>query len=135
MRVEVGPLPSASALAWIRYANDVLVERAGHELGPDVVDGFRRYLDDWRAVAEASPEFHWVATIPTDLGEYLIHAFYRLARQLSEERGSSPSAPPESAAFYILLVQALLDALADEGGSGSEFADHLRSFWPGLEDV
>jgi TRAP transporter 4TM/12TM fusion protein len=38
-------------------------------------------------------------------------------------------------AIYWLLVGALLDALAAEGGARAEFAVHLREFWPGETEV
>jgi hypothetical protein len=42
-------------------------------------------------------------------------------------------APAASEAFYRALVAGLLTALDQEGDATSEFSEHLRSFWPGLE--
>jgi hypothetical protein len=143
MHVELGPLPSASALTWVDYARAVLsaghalVDEAMVDLPPDVRSAFDGYLNDWRAAAREDEVFTWSADVPAEWAEYLLLAFYRLAQRLSkaaEARGVE-LAPPEGRAFYLELVNRLLDALAQSGESGAEFADHLRSFWPGIEEV
>lgn len=151
MHVEVGPLPSSSVLAWVGYAEAVLgAERV--EDGPamvlvddvatvaddvpfDAVASFARYLVEWRAIASTEPQFSWSADIPGEVAEYLVLAFYRVVRRLNktaEDRGEV-LAPPEGEAFYNSLVDRLLRALAAEGPGSAEFADHLRSFWPGMQ--
>lgn len=137
MRLDVGPLPSESVIAWVDYAAGVLGSGATDELAPDVVEGFRWYLLEWRHVAERGAEFHWEADVSPDVAEYLMLPFFRTAERLSAiaAQRRRRAAPPESTAFYVLLVQAVLDALAQEGPAQAEFADHLRSFWPGLGQV
>jgi hypothetical protein len=137
VHVEVGPTQSSSALVWIDFAESVL-RSDGPQRGPDVasdaVVAFATYLTEWRRLAEAAPEFVWSVEVPGEVAEYQVLAFYRIAEHLAAaaaERGY-PFTPPEGQAFYITLVECLLEAFAAEGPGPSEFAEHLRSFWPGL---
>lgn len=132
-------MPSASALAWVGYASAVVSADAGapqpgDDVPSDVVGAFRNYLDEWRTAAERAPEFFWTTDVPSEMAEYLILAFYRVVQRLAKlaEARGEPLSPPEGQAFYAMLVHRLLDALAEEGPGSSEFAAHLRSFWPGL---
>ena len=137
MHVEVGPFPSASAKAWLKYARGVLheVKAGGTGTVPaDVVTAFEAYLDQWDRAAAAGPSFRWSGDADPEVVEYLLHAWFNLASILArraQERGVRTS-PPEGEVFYNGLVAALLDALADEGRAGSAFAEQLRTDWPGL---
>ena len=94
------------------------------------------YLDEWEKAAAGVDEVRWTAEIPADEAEYLSHAFFRIASNLAnraDERGYT-LAPPESEEFYRALVTSFLTALKEEGHGSDEFSEHLRSFWPGLED-
>ena len=67
------------------------------------------------------------------MAEYLVHAFFKLA---GARRGSPPTGPrmPSSAmVFNRHLVKRMLGSLSSEGPAEAEFAEHLRSFWPGLD--
>lgn len=124
---------SFSVLSWVAYAHGTLDRNEG-EMPDDVVQGFREMLDEWTAVAERGPKFRWVTDLPVDVIEYLVHAFFRIAQRLADEaelRGCA-LAPADSDEFYWALVRSLLAALSDGGGSAGEFAEHLKSFWPGL---
>ncbi|MCU1454764.1 MAG: hypothetical protein JWN46_2910 [Acidimicrobiales bacterium] len=151
MHVEVGPLPSSSVLAWVGYAEAVLgaesaedrpvlvvpddVPAAAADVPYDAISSFAQYLIEWRAIATAGPVFTWSSDIPGELAEYLVLAFYRVVRRLNKaaEARGEVLAPPEGEAFYNSLVDRLLRALAAEGPGSAEFADHLRSFWPGMQ--
>jgi len=142
VQVEIGPVASASVTAWVTYArkalDDVLTEPGGDGiwLPDDTVATFRRYLDSWEEAATREDPLRWRAEVPADEAEYLSHAFFRIASHLAalaEARGYT-MAPPEGDAFYRALVRSFLDALDDEGQSSQEFSEHLRSFWPGLEE-
>ena len=124
---------SFSVLSWVAHAHGTLDRNEG-EMPEDVVQGFRSMLDEWSSVAERGPKFRWATDLPVDVVEYLVHAFFRIAQQLADEaelRGSA-LAPADSDEFYWALVRSLLAALSDGGGSAGEFAEHLKSFWPGL---
>ncbi len=141
MRVQIGPVPATSVTAWVGYARkalDEVVDEPGGDgvwLPDDTVATFVRYLDDWERTAGRDETFRWTSDIPADEAEYLSHAFFRVASNLAaraEKRGYK-MAPPEGEEFYRVLVESFLTALDREGQSSQEFAEHLRSFWPGLE--
>jgi hypothetical protein len=100
----------------------------------DVVEAFREYLGEWRKLAGKGAAVHWEADVPADTAEYLVLPFFRLAERLEETAAlRGPAAPAEAGQFYRLLVAGLLDGLAADGQSSAEFAEHLRSFWPGTD--
>ena len=160
MHVEVGPVPSSSVIAWISYAEMVLgvehLEDADHveqgeqvrvavpdevpaaaaDVPVDAVAAFQGYLDEWWRIAQSGPEFTWTADIAGEVAEYLVLAFYRVVRRLNKaaEARQEVLAPAEGELFYNTLVDRLLSALADEGPGPAEFAEHLRSFWPGASE-
>jgi hypothetical protein len=142
VRVQIGPVPATSVTAWVGYARkalDAVVDEPGGDgvwLPDDTIATFLRFLDDWERTAGRDDVFRWTSDIPADEAEYLSHAFFRVASNLAaraEERGYR-MAPPEGDEFYHALVRSFLDALDDEGQGSQEFAEHLRSFWPGLEE-
>lgn len=136
----MGPLPSSSVLAWVGYARAVLADIEQGEAGLDtpldceLLDAFHGYLDEWERIATKGPVFSWKTSLEAEMAEYLLHGFHRVVERLAKEaeaRGASLT-PPDAEAFYVALVQALLDGLTEEGPVGAEFAGYLRSFWPGL---
>ncbi len=133
-------MPSASVLAWLDYAGTVLLHNGaapplGDDIPADATHSFMSYIADWHAAAQRDPEFHWEADVPSEVAEYLVLAFSRIVQRLADAAAmrGAPLAPPEGQVFYATLVNGLLDALANEGPGAAEFADHLRSFWPGLD--
>jgi hypothetical protein len=140
VHIRLGPLPSKSVNAWVGYARRVLAAvptapgGEGVWLPADVISGFERYLDEWSRAAERTDPFTWEGEVPREEAEYLFHAFFRMATHLSTTaQATGPQAPAESEAFYHALVAGLLTALDREGDATSEFSEHLRAFWPGLE--
>lgn len=140
MRVSIGPVASNSVTAWVGYARKALAEvldEPGGEgvwLPEDTVTTFERYLDEWEAAAAADDPVRWSAEVPSEEAEYLSHAFFRIVTNLAaqaDERGYA-LAPDAGDEFYRALVGGFLDALEAEGHGSEEFAEHLRSFWPGL---
>jgi hypothetical protein len=138
--VEVGPVASASAIAWVGYARAVLSgfglrgANVEDDVGAEVVQAFRVYLAEWEATAASSSEFKWSADVDPESVQYLVHAFYRVAQRLAdaaEQRGTRLM-PPEAEAFNISLVTGLLDSLEAEGEPMAAFAEELRGFWPGF---
>jgi hypothetical protein len=146
VHVEIGPLSSASAHAWVDYARGVIKELRDSggkvdgpqtvTMKPDVLDAFSTYLDQWDAAANAGETFRWAGDADPEVVEYLLHAWFNLAKSLlarNEERGTG-FAPDESRPFYNAMVVALLDALEGEGQAPTiAFAEELREFWPGLD--
>jgi hypothetical protein len=145
VHVEVGPLPSSGAVAFLDAADVILdeVAHAGGRVGdrvvalpPDVLESFRTYLGEWRKTADQGDVFRWSADIEVDVLEYLLHALHNLTAALVEraERRGYRIVPEEGRRFFNALIVALLDALSVEGPEAAHaFAEELRQFWPGLE--
>lgn len=142
MHVEIGPVSATSATAWIGYARAVLTgygfptpTTVDQQVGSDVAESFRHYLDEWDAIAAHGGEFKWVADVDLEVVEYLVHAFYRVAAQLADaaERRGSRLMPDEAGPFYASLVTGLLAGLRTAGEPAADFAEELESFWPGLD--
>lgn len=138
--VRLGPVPSESVHSWVGYAQEVLAAvptEAGGDgvwLPSDAVAGFEQYLDTWTRAADEAPMFTWEGEVPREEAEYLFHAFFRVATHLSAEAETrGPRAPDGSDRFYRCLVSGLLTALDQEDAATSDFSEHLRAFWPGLE--
>src|SRR5215831_5291416 len=131
MHVEVGPVSSASAEAWIGYARQVLdgARLAGRKVdagvSDEVAETFRHFLDEWQSIADRGGDFKWTHDLEPDQVEYLVHAFYRAAQRMSETaqaRGRT-TMPPDAAPFYSSLVAGLLDALQAESAGTAGFAE------------
>jgi len=136
VEVVVGPVGATSIGAWVSFARRLLHSAGpGADVPSDAAASFDTYLDDWEALAAAGGDVTWATDLEAELAEYLVYAFYRVAKDVNEEAGKAAVVPDEAAPFYWLLVGALLDALAAEGGSRAEFAAHLREFWPGDTDI
>ena len=140
MVVRVGPVPSASALAWVVYARRVLAGAVPDAddlpaLDDAVVTELSHLLDEWEVAARRSDELVWVAEIAPERVEFLVHTFPRMAEALAKaaERRGGPVAPEEGAAFYRSLVGGVLESLAGEDASTSELAEMLGQAWPGIE--
>jgi hypothetical protein len=141
MHVEVGPVPAASAIAWIGYARTVIAggrvkgRRVDAGVSGEIAESFGRYLDKWQAIADKGGDFKWVDEVNPEEAEYLVLAFFRAAQHLSElaEARGRTSMPDEAAPFYASLVIGVLDALEAEGASTAGFAEELRGFWPGFQ--
>lgn len=138
MEVVVGPVTAASMGAWVEFGRRLL-----HSPGPgagvpsDAASAFHSYLDEWEVLAAEvtrATELTWATEVEPELAEYLVYAFYRVAKGAIDEAGAS-IVPSPAEPFYWLLVGSLLDALAGEGGSRAEFASHLRAFWPGVHEI
>jgi hypothetical protein len=133
VQVQVGPLPADSARVWLDYAKGVVAESM-RALPIQVAAQFSAYLEDWSEAADAEV-FLWEGKAEPEEIEYLLHAWFNLARSVAAEREATgrPAPPAEGQVFYTGLVQALMNALRRESRTTAEFAEHLAPFWPGLE--
>lgn len=142
VHVQVGPLPSSSVTMWVAYARTVLAksltdpEAFGFKLGPDVLELFEGYLDEWEAAASASPDFRWEVDIDAEHVEFVMHSFQKVASSLevAATRRGYPLSPPEGDVFYHALVDAVIESMTSEGRSRLEYAEHLRDTWPGATE-
>lgn len=137
VRVIVGPVSSASALAWIGFAREIVDDLAAGLEGdtwsrPDLIETFGSYLDEWEAAARRRSGFRWEKDIPTEQVEYHVHSFHQVVVHLADqaERTGTRRAPLEGDEFYSALVEGILVALAEEGEASAHFAEYLASFWP-----
>lgn len=122
--------------AFARFARDVLhAEGPGAGVPSDAASSFEGYIEQWAELARVGGDPTWATSADPEVVEYLIYAFYRVAREVRLEAGDITVVPDDASAFYWFLVGALLDALAEEGGSRAEFAAHLREFWPGGDEI
>jgi hypothetical protein len=136
VEVVVGPVSAASIGAWVDFARRLLHSAGpGADVPSDAAADFDRYLDEWEELSHATGDVTWATELEAELAEYLVYAFYRVAKDVNDEAGPATVVPDPAAPFYWLLVGALLDALAGEGGSRAEFASHLREFWPGEHEI
>jgi hypothetical protein len=133
MQVQIGPLPIDSARAWLAYAKDV-VGAMIRQLPIQVAASFSAYLEEWGEAAAEGDVFLWEGKAEPEEVEYLLHAWFNLAKTVEEqrERTGEPVPPPEGEVFYNALVTGLLNALRSESRATAEFAEHLAPFWPRL---
>jgi hypothetical protein len=138
MEVRVGPVSARSARAWVGYATDVLTSAVGNSdvpaVDPAIVEEFVGYLNQWDHHATLGDPFIWTGEIEPERLEYLVHGFARIVDHLAAvaNRQDQPNAPAEGDDFYQALVLSIIDALAQQGHSMSEFSEQLRDQWPGL---
>lgn len=138
MRLDVGPVAPASAVAWIDWADEVFAELRNEpptrvSLPAAVFEDLGGYLEQWMPrTRSVDKPFRWRAEIDPDKLEYLVHALFNLDTRLLAEarRGERPSCPEEGRLFYLVLVRALLHALEAESPARAAFVDQLRSSWP-----
>lgn len=136
MEVVVGPVPAHSMAAFASFAREVLQAGGpGADVPSDAAQAFEGYIDEWVVLAGVGGDPTWTTVADPEVVEYLVYAFYRVTKEVDDRAGSTPVVPEDAAPFYLLLVGALLDALAAQGGSQAEFAAHLREFWPGDRKV
>ncbi|MGI8631277.1 MAG: hypothetical protein ACR2NA_01850 [Solirubrobacterales bacterium] len=143
MRLDVGPVAPACAIAWLGWADEVYDDLGNRPtstllaptgLSVDVVS----YLHRWTSHAGGVGKiYRWQAEVEPDELEYLVHAFCSLDAQMSAEgvAGEQPPVPEEGRAFYLVLVGALLHALETESRSRAAFVDQLRSCWPSAAEA
>lgn len=136
MHVVVGPVSAESMGTFATFARDVLHGPGpGADVPSDAASAFDGYLDEWTTLAGMGGDVTWAADAEPEVVEYLVYSFFRVAKEVNDAAGRSQVVPEPADAFYWMLVDALLEALAEEGGSRAEFADHLREFWPRGEQL
>lgn len=134
--VKIGPVPSASAIAWIDNAMrivDALRSRPGlldRPVPPEVFDAFSRFLHVWRDIAGTNDEFFWAARAdPASVGA-LLEAWAAIGRvppERLEEIGCRRSVP-EGRPFYEAVTEAILAAV-ERFDATSELAATLSRQW------
>ena len=137
VRLDMGPVTPASAVAWMEWAGEALEGLGARPASwpfpsPSVFVDAASYLQRWMPCTGSLPKtLRWQADVDPDELEYLVHAFFKLDTQLSMQVGARvPDAPQESRTFYVVLVRALLHALEAQSPARAAFVSQLRSSWP-----
>lgn len=136
VHVEFGPVPSASAQAWIDDARIVLerVRAAGDALPivlpPEIEAAFGGYLDRWEAQAAADDTFVWADDVDVEEARHLAVYFFSLL-SIDDETWAAhdlPFASEASTPFAEALTAAVADALAE---ADSEVGPSIKASFPG----
>lgn len=135
MEIVVGPVPMASARAWLDYAERALAHlrtvRDDTELPAAALDAFGELIDEWRRIAKGDEAFRWVSEEPPERAEYLLSSLFHAGNVLEREAGAGRHGlrPAEADAFHLQLISSVLVALRAEGPPYTQFAEQMRSAW------
>ena len=134
VRLEVGPISHASAVAWLDYAREALdgLRHAPGSLVPTrALETFGELLDEWRVIAADDGPFRWISDEPPERVEFLIRALYEggLVIERESEAHRARLRPHEADEFHTVLVDCVLSALESEGGSYAQFVEVMRNDW------
>ena len=141
MRIEVGPCPSASVLAWTGQARAVLdlvrtkVIDLPFALPEDVLVADEASLDEWDETARAADPFTWVGELDPVTLHHLVQYWINLVQYLLENADGTtiPLMPLEGLAFRDVLVPAITAAMAaDEDQAIHRYGELTSDQWPGL---
>lgn len=143
VELDVGPVPPASAVAWMDWAAQTFAEfrrcpPPRTRFSAEALDGIECYFQQWEPLTHILDEaFRWQTEIDPDELEYLLCALFRLDEQPSGDarRGERRPAYDEGRLFFLVLVRALLHALETESPGRAAFADQLRTAWPSAAEV
>jgi len=140
MLVELGPVPSSSAIAYVAFCRERLAELEADPdvlattLTPDLVARFQRLLDLWMDIAETGPVFSWELEVDVESVEYDFVAFVRVVLGGDPIGRTSELAADQQAElrrpFRVALVNGILQALEREGPASASLAAELRAQWP-----
>lgn len=136
--VTIGPVPTASAVAWLRAADETLrVLRDDEVLAVtwDVIAAFEEFVELFKAHAALDPEtFLWVGEVDDAVVRTIGLQWARVVN--ATRAGKVPSlspAPPEAAAFYDALVTAIATAMAR--GEDAPLADAFAEAVPAFDAI
>lgn len=136
MEVVVGPVPAASVGAFAAFARQTLESAGpGADVPSDAASSFLGYIAEWERLAARRGDVTWHLEADAEVVEYLVYAFWRVAKEMNDEAGPAQVVPTDAAPFYWVLVGGLLTALDEAGGSHAELAANLREFWPGDHEI
>ncbi len=142
MKLCVGPVAPTSAEAWIGWTREMIAElrrqpESAVKLPAQVLDDVAGYVEMWAGHSRCGDVFQWQVDVHADELEYLTNALYNLDVRLAHEVHDDPerALPAEARAFHLMLVQALLFALAQDGPTRAAFVEQLRPSWPVAVDA
>ena len=136
VHVEFGPVPSASAQAWVRDARIVLerVRAAGDALPvvlpAEIEAAFVGYLDQWEAHAATTDAFSWADDVDVEEARHLAVYFFSLL-SIDDDTWAEyelPFTSEEAKPFIEALTAAVTEALAD---ADAEVGATIKASFPG----
>ena len=138
MRLQLGPLPSASVIAWIEDVNAALedVESGRTDfpfvVSPESISTTRRLLLSCYMRCKGET-FTWSTThVDPDIAVVQLHYWLTLARAYLDlvQRGEARPMRPQAEQFADALLRALLDGLVETGKLDAERAERTWESWP-----
>lgn len=134
MRIEIGPVPTASAAAWLDYATGAVAVLRTHRpatLSTEALDAFDELLTEWRSTLAPGQLFHWVVEESPERVEFLMKSLYEagLAIEALHESGQAALRPAAADEFHVCLVNQVLASLEHEGPAHGQFVESLREEW------
>lgn len=134
VRIELGPVSSASARAWLTYATDMVALLGAlpeEQLPARALDAFASLLDAWRPIAQGSEPFRWSSEEEPERVQYLVNALYVAGTMVEREAaaGRARLRPAPADAFHVSLVHEVLDALEHQSDADAQFVDQMRNVW------
>ena len=142
MRIEVGPCPSTSVLAWTAQARAILdLIRTGaidlpFKLPADVLVSYEASLEEWEEAAHEADPFSWTGDLDPATVRHLVQYWVNLVQYLVEHADGAtiPLMPREGFAFRDVLIPAITSALAAEpDASNQHFGERTSGQWPGIQ--
>ena len=136
VHIEFGPVPAASAQAWIRDARLVLERaRAAGDALPvvlpeEIEHAFVGYLDQWEAHASSNDPFEWADDVDVEYARHLAVYFFSLLSIDDETwaRYDLPFTTDEAKPFIDAFSTAVTDALA---AADTEVGQSIKASFPG----
>ena len=134
MRVDLGPVSTGSAQAWVSYATDMLTVLRGlpeTQLPSGALDAFGALLSEWRPIADSGEPFRWSIEEQPERVQYLLNALYLAGTVIEQEAASGRAClrPASADKFHLVLVHEALAALAHESRPDAQFVDQMRNVW------
>lgn len=132
----IGPVPSASAIAYIDLARERIAElhddaELASVLTPFVLEMFGGYLDEWEAAARGGDPMRWETDVDPDVVEHVFHAFFLCVQHVNQVHDDMPEDEVAlRTPFRVALTNGVLAALEEEGKSAADLARVLRESWP-----
>jgi DNA-binding NarL/FixJ family response regulator len=137
IQVQVGPVASEAASAWIANTRRILAAVVLHPevlprpVPPDVVEVFAQLLDTWDEVNHGSQEFFWTArAAPADVNRLV--EWWAVIDSMSDDQlerlGVRWSVGEEGEPFFHALTAGVLAALSAHATT-QELAKMLRRQW------
>jgi hypothetical protein len=133
VRVEIGPVSGASAVAWIAYGRSV-VDHLGPSAPPTrrgVLDRFTELLDSFSAIASPAGSFSWATDVDPEEAEFLMKGLFEIGLVVEAEHaaGHIPLRPAVADEFHHMVVRQVLAEIETEGPAFAQFVEGLRADW------